>query len=67
MAGQPTLYNLFFRNNFVMLGSVFATAFGLSMTFDLGSQRLWDNMNRGRQWKDIKSKYIEAGAEDDDE
>ncbi|CAN8099792.1 unnamed protein product [Discula destructiva] len=67
MAGQTTLYNIFFRNNFAMLGAVFGSAFALSMTYDLGSTKLWDSMNKGRQWKDIKHKYVQAGEEDDDD
>ncbi|KAJ4394519.1 qcr9 subunit 9 of the ubiquinol cytochrome-c reductase complex [Gnomoniopsis smithogilvyi] len=36
-------------------------------TYDVASNKLWDSMNRGRQWKDIKAKYLQAGGEDDDE
>ncbi|KAJ4303303.1 qcr9 subunit 9 of the ubiquinol cytochrome-c reductase complex [Kalmusia sp. IMI 367209] len=34
--------------------------------FDTGSDRIWDSVNKGRQWKDIKYKYVQQ-AEDDDE
>ncbi|ROW01608.1 hypothetical protein VSDG_02030 [Cytospora chrysosperma] len=61
MAGHPTLYNIFFRNNFVMLGAVFASAFAFQMSFDVTTTKMWDNMNRGRQWKDIKANIEEVG------
>ncbi|KAF5861799.1 qcr9 subunit 9 of the ubiquinol cytochrome-c reductase complex [Aspergillus alliaceus] len=33
--------------------------------FDSGSNRIWDTMNSGRQWKDIKHKFLVK--EEDDE
>ncbi|KUI56588.1 Cytochrome b-c1 complex subunit 9 [Cytospora mali] len=66
MAGQTTLYNILFRNNYTMLGAVFASAFAFQMSFDVATTKLWDNINRGRQWKDIKAKYIEGGEEDEE-
>ncbi|KAJ4312597.1 qcr9 subunit 9 of the ubiquinol cytochrome-c reductase complex [Neodidymelliopsis sp. IMI 364377] len=53
------------RSNITLLGTVFAAAFGMQLAFDTGSERIWDNINRGRQWKDIKQRYVEA-AEDDE-
>ncbi|XPS74418.1 qcr9 subunit 9 of the ubiquinol cytochrome-c reductase complex [Ascochyta lentis] len=66
MAGfANTVYNTIIRSNVTLLGTVFAAAFGMQLAFDTGSERIWDNLNRGRQWKDIKQRYIEA-AEDDE-
>ncbi|KAH6643957.1 cytochrome b-c1 complex subunit 9 [Boeremia exigua] len=66
MAGfANTIYNTVFRSNITLLGTVFATAFGMQLAFDTGSERIWDGINRGRQWKDIKQRYMEA-AEDDE-
>ncbi|OBT66670.1 hypothetical protein VE03_03911 [Pseudogymnoascus sp. 23342-1-I1] len=53
--------SLFVRRNYVFLGTVFAGAFAFEMTFDSVTDSLWDNINKGRQWKDIRAKYIEAG------
>ncbi|KAF9696819.1 hypothetical protein EKO04_005478 [Ascochyta lentis] len=58
-------YSTIIRSNVTLLGTVFAAAFGMQLAFDTGSERIWDNLNRGRQWKDIKQRYIEA-AEDDE-
>ncbi|ROW18169.1 hypothetical protein VPNG_00113 [Cytospora leucostoma] len=65
MAGQTTLYNILFRNNYTMLGAVFAGAFAFQITWDLSTTRLWDNINKGRQWKDIKAKYVEGGEDEE--
>lgn len=49
-----------------MLGAVFASAFAFQMSFDVTTTKMWDNMNRGRQWKDIKAKYLEGGEEEEE-
>ncbi|KAF2753688.1 ubiquinol-cytochrome c reductase complex 7.3 kda protein-like protein [Pseudovirgaria hyperparasitica] len=63
-----TIYNSLFRRNTTMLFTVFATAFGIQLAFDTGSERLWSAINRGRQWQDVKP-IVMARAEggDDDE
>ncbi|KAF2147431.1 uncharacterized protein K452DRAFT_282435 [Aplosporella prunicola CBS 121167] len=61
------LYNSLFRRNTTMLGAVFLSAFGMQLAFDTGSERVWDSINKGRQWKDIKARYVQASEEDDDE
>ncbi|PMD18083.1 ubiquinol-cytochrome C reductase [Hyaloscypha hepaticicola] len=64
--GRP-LYNFLFRRNYVFLGVIFASAFGFEIAYDTVTDRIWDNINKGRQWKDIRSKYIESEGGDDDE
>ncbi|KAF1356533.1 ubiquinol-cytochrome c reductase complex 7.3 kda protein-like protein [Delphinella strobiligena] len=59
------VYNALFRRNTIFLGTVFASAFALEIVWDNASNKVWDSINRGRQWKDIKQKYLEQG--DDDE
>ncbi|KAI1266805.1 ubiquinol-cytochrome C reductase [Xylariaceae sp. FL1019] len=59
MAAVSPIYNAFFRRNFTMLGVVFASAFAFEMTYDTGMNKVWDNLNKGRQWKDIRAKYVE--------
>ncbi|KAH8762502.1 ubiquinol-cytochrome C reductase [Diaporthe sp. PMI_573] len=65
MAGQTTIYNVLFRSNYAMLATVFAGAFGFQMAYDVSTTKFWDNMNRGRQWKDIKHKYLEGAEEEE--
>ncbi|KAI0890601.1 ubiquinol-cytochrome C reductase [Annulohypoxylon maeteangense] len=59
MAATRSFYNALFRNNWQMLGAVFASAFAFEMVYDTSMNKLWDNHNRGRQWKDIRSRYVE--------
>ncbi|KAK0734933.1 cytochrome b-c1 complex subunit 9, partial [Lasiosphaeria miniovina] len=54
----------FFRRNFTMLGVVFAGAFGFEMFYNTTMDKIWDHHNRGRQWKDIRHKYVEAEEDD---
>ncbi|ETS88025.1 hypothetical protein PFICI_01853 [Pestalotiopsis fici W106-1] len=49
-----------------MLGAVFAGGFAFELFFNQGMNKLWDNTNRGRQWKDIRSKYVQAEDEDEE-
>ncbi|TPX58602.1 hypothetical protein PhCBS80983_g03036 [Powellomyces hirtus] len=54
-----TTYNLFFRRSSSYMVGIFASAFAFEIAFDGAADRLWDSVNKGRQWKDIRSKYIE--------
>ncbi|KAK6062603.1 ubiquinol-cytochrome C reductase [Seiridium cupressi] len=66
MAGSP-VYNAFFRRNWQMLGAVFGGGFAFELFYNQGMNRLWDNMNRGRQWKDIRSRYAQNEEAEDEE
>ncbi|KAB5536530.1 cytochrome b-c1 complex subunit 9, partial [Coniochaeta sp. 2T2.1] len=57
------VYNLFFRKNYAMLGVVFASAFAWEMAYDSTMNGVWDRINKGRQWKDIRAKYVEGAEE----
>ncbi|RYP55027.1 hypothetical protein DL768_000343 [Monosporascus sp. mg162] len=48
-----------FRRNFQMLGVVFVSAFAFEMAYDSTMNKIWDNLNKGRQWKDIRHKYVQ--------
>ncbi|KAK4204050.1 cytochrome b-c1 complex subunit 9 [Triangularia verruculosa] len=61
---MSAIYNAIFRNNYTMLGAVFAGAFAFNMGYDTTMNKVWDHLNRGRQWKDIRHKYAES--EDDE-
>ncbi|KAA8644414.1 cytochrome b-c1 complex subunit 9 [Aspergillus tanneri] len=54
------------RRNAVFLTTIFASAFAFEIAFDSASNKVWDSLNRGRQWKDIKHRYIVKEEEDDD-
>ncbi|GAB7341168.1 hypothetical protein MBLNU457_7463t1 [Dothideomycetes sp. NU457] len=61
-----SLYNTLFRSNTIMLGTVFASAFAIEIGFETLSNGTWDMVNRGRQWKDIKQKYLQKDDDDDE-
>ncbi|KAF2195265.1 ubiquinol-cytochrome C reductase, partial [Zopfia rhizophila CBS 207.26] len=56
--------SIFIRRNTAMLATVFVSAFGLQLAFDTGSDKIWDSINKGRQWKDIKHRYVEQPEEE---
>ncbi|KAF9008719.1 cytochrome b-c1 complex subunit 9 [Cyathus striatus] len=62
MALASTVYNTFFKRNSVFVGSIFAGAFAFSIGFDLGVTAFYDRWNKGKQWKDIRHKYIQDEA-----
>ncbi|PLN77221.1 UQCRX/QCR9 like ubiquinol-cytochrome C reductase family protein [Aspergillus taichungensis] len=68
MAGTiaSAIYQGLIRRNAVYLTSIFAGAFAFELAFDTGSNKVWDAINRGRQWKDIKHQYMVKEEEDDE-
>ncbi|EMF13022.1 ubiquinol-cytochrome C reductase [Sphaerulina musiva SO2202] len=60
-----TVYNALVKRNAVFLTTIFAGTFAANIAFDVSANKIWDQVNKGRQWKDIKHKYMDAG--DDDE
>ncbi|PKY03099.1 UQCRX/QCR9 like ubiquinol-cytochrome C reductase family protein [Aspergillus campestris IBT 28561] len=68
MAGTiaSAIYQGLIRRNAVYLTSIFAGAFAFELAFDTGSNKVWDTINRGRQWKDIKHQYLVKEEEDDE-
>ncbi|KAH8689550.1 putative ubiquinol-cytochrome C reductase complex, subunit X [Talaromyces proteolyticus] len=68
MAGlSNAIYRTFFQRNAVYLTSIFAGAFAFEIAFDSVSNKVWDSINRGRQWKDIRHLYIQKAEEEDEE
>ncbi|KAG6096381.1 hypothetical protein E4U30_001568 [Claviceps sp. LM220 group G6] len=55
-----------FRKNYTMLVAVFGAGFAFEVGFNNGINKWWDHNNRGRQWKDIRSKYVQDGEEDEE-
>ncbi|OQE23090.1 hypothetical protein PENSTE_c009G03513 [Penicillium steckii] len=55
------------RKNAVFLTTIFAGAFAFELSFDTFSNKVWDSWNAGRQWKDIKPRYLVQAEEEDDD
>ncbi|KAJ6008326.1 UQCRX/QCR9 like ubiquinol-cytochrome C reductase family protein [Penicillium herquei] len=61
------IYTSLFRKNAVYLTAIFASAFAFELSFDTASNKIWDSWNAGRQWKDIKPRYLVKDEEEDDD
>ncbi|KAI0676950.1 ubiquinol-cytochrome C reductase UQCRX/QCR9-like protein [Trametes maxima] len=59
MSLANAFYNTLVRRNSVYVPTIFAGAFAFSIGFDLGVTQFWDTWNKGKQWKDIRAKYVE--------
>ncbi|CAK4032161.1 Cytochrome b-c1 complex subunit 9 [Lecanosticta acicola] len=59
------LYNTIVKRNFVFLGTIFAGAFVTEIAFDTAANSIWNRINQGRQWQDIKYRYMQAGDDED--
>ncbi|KAF2858834.1 ubiquinol-cytochrome C reductase [Piedraia hortae CBS 480.64] len=66
MAGVLSgIYGTVMRRNYTFLTAIFVGTFFAEIAFDQSANRIWDRINYGRQWKDIKYRYVEQ-AEDDE-
>ncbi|KAG0175118.1 hypothetical protein DFQ28_005029 [Apophysomyces sp. BC1034] len=54
-----TAYNTIFKKNSVFITTIFASALVFEVGFDSVTNKVWDDLNKGKQWKDIKHKYEE--------
>lgn len=67
MSFGTSIYNAIFRRNSVFVGSIFITAFFTDIVFNKAADAYFDKVNAGKQWKDIRDKYIQPGDEDEDD
>ncbi|KAF5388269.1 hypothetical protein D9615_000176 [Tricholomella constricta] len=59
MALANTVYNTFFKRNSVFVTTIFASAFTFGIGFDIAVTKFYDRWNQGKQWKDIRDKYVQ--------
>ncbi|VUC20566.1 unnamed protein product [Clonostachys rosea] len=59
-------FSTLFKRNYAFLAAVFGAGFAFELGFNGIMNKVWDANNRGRQWKDIRHKYV-ADAEEDEE
>jgi len=43
----------------VYVTSIFAGAFAFGVGFDVAITSFYDSWNKGKQWKDIRDKYVQ--------
>ncbi|KAK9484527.1 cytochrome b-c1 complex subunit 9 [Lipomyces starkeyi] len=58
MAVSSIIYNTFMRRNSVFVGTILFGAFAFELGFDSSIDKIWDRLNAGKQWKDIKHSYV---------
>ncbi|PGH06924.1 hypothetical protein AJ79_06397 [Helicocarpus griseus UAMH5409] len=66
MSGLTLYPSVLFRRNAVYLSSIFVGAFAFEMAFDSASNKIFDAINSGRQWKDIRHQYIQKAEEEEE-
>lgn len=59
MGLADAFYNTIVKRNSVYVSTIFAGAFAFGVGFDIGISKFWDSWNKGKQWKDIRHKYVE--------
>ncbi|KYN33350.1 Cytochrome b-c1 complex subunit 9 [Trachymyrmex septentrionalis] len=57
MGFSSTLYNLVLKRTSTFTVAVLVSAFIFERGFDMASEKIFDTINKGKQWKDIKHKY----------
>lgn len=53
------IYRSIFRKNSIFIGTIFISAFIFKIAFDRGTQAIWNYVNHGKQWKDIRELYTD--------
>lgn len=66
MALGGTIYNIFFKRSSTFFLSVVVGAFAFERFADGLSDSIFDSINRGKQWKDIKNNYVTAAAAEEE-
>ncbi|XP_018566313.1 cytochrome b-c1 complex subunit 9 [Anoplophora glabripennis] len=57
MGLQQTIYNTIFKRTSTMALACVISAFFFERSFDLGSDLVFEKINEGKLWKQIKDKY----------
>ncbi|KAL1925643.1 uncharacterized protein VTP21DRAFT_526 [Calcarisporiella thermophila] len=54
-----TIYRSFLKRNSVFVTGIFVSAFLFEYGFNKVTDRIWDDWNKGKQWKEIKDRYAQ--------
>ncbi|XP_014603279.1 PREDICTED: cytochrome b-c1 complex subunit 9 [Polistes canadensis] len=54
---STTLYNIFLKRSSTYVITIIGGTFIFERSFDLASNKLFESINKGKLWKDIKHKY----------
>jgi ubiquinol-cytochrome c reductase subunit 9 len=67
MALGGKIYNIFFKSSSRYFLSLVAGAFIFERFTDGLADTIFDSINKGKQWKDIKNLYVKSADEEDAE
>ncbi|WFD31187.1 qcr9 subunit 9 of the ubiquinol cytochrome-c reductase complex [Malassezia sp. CBS 17886] len=67
MSIANTFYNYIVRRNSIYVGTIFGTAFGFGIAFNMVTDYWWKQNNQGKLWEDVREKHAKADDEDDSE
>ncbi|KXN71784.1 hypothetical protein CONCODRAFT_57089 [Conidiobolus coronatus NRRL 28638] len=56
---NKTIYSTLFKRNSVFLVGIFSAAFAFELVFDRTADNLWNKMNKGKQWEDVKHRFVQ--------
>nr|XP_050852499.1 cytochrome b-c1 complex subunit 9 [Vespula vulgaris] len=56
---RTTLYNIFLKRSSTYALTIITGTFFFERTYDLITEKLFESINKGKLWKDIKHKYEE--------
>ncbi|RKO97886.1 hypothetical protein CXG81DRAFT_12385 [Caulochytrium protostelioides] len=54
---------VFVKRSSAFTASIVVSAFAFEVAFDTVTDRIWDTLNHGRQWKDLKAR-LEAASDE---
>ena len=66
MALGGKIYNIFFKKSSSYFLTLVAGAFIFERFSDGIAESIFDSINKGKQWKDIKLNYIKQAEEDEE-
>lgn len=66
MSFVRTIYTSLMRRTSTFALSIVVGAVFFERVFDVGGDAIYDKINRGKQWKDIKHKYVQSAEEEVD-
>ncbi|KAJ3396547.1 hypothetical protein HDU92_002727 [Lobulomyces angularis] len=55
---SKVIYDKFLKRNSVFILGIFSAGFVFEIISDSITDTIWDRLNKGRQWKDIRHKYV---------
>ncbi|CUM62999.1 uncharacterized protein PRCAT00000560001 [Priceomyces carsonii] len=64
---MQSLLTTIFERNSIFVATILGGAFAFEGFFDTAVTSWYENHNRGKLWKDVKSKFLEGGDEDEDD